>query len=756
MIELKKLTKLYNTNGSVAVGVQDIDLKLDLNEVVVIVGDSGAGKTTLMNVISGVDTYEEGEMLIDGKSTSDFTNEDFDNYRNNNVGFIFQNYNLIENYSVLYNVMAPLLAKGNSYRESKIRAKELIAEVGLSHRMKTRANKLSGGEKQRTVIARALATDSKILACDEPTGNLDSITSQQIIELIGKLCHDKLVLIVTHDYDSFKDIATRKITMRDGHIIEDEVLKQIEKKEEGGISLQRNNKVNLKTLSLLSGKNIVSSPKRTIFSSLVLFVQFFIISLLVITILGVDVSYSNSIIVDSDYWFNDPKINYIYPTENQNVDDYKNSYKNSRFYSNSCGFFDSKISLRRRLDIGDVDDGEFSYCIFNSYFIKPYLENENHEFIGGGPIENEDEIIISSSSNYPFERFLEYYVNLIIEPSFDSNIQINDYLTIDKPLKVKGFVEDNSRIIYVHENKLKEISEKYNEKYSELYFMRIFKKDGSHSLREILSTNINSSLNTDVRFYFTSEAKNNPVPIIDNIDFKDNTIYIDSSINVDDFYLKVFNHKYDLSKYQIDNTHKLRLYDTYYFYFPDEIYNDYKEMDSCYVCYNPSISDAEKMFSEFNKNLLHTETTTSEFYGEKVVYSGSFILSLVLTLVLSLVLLAVIAIGRVILRLIYGSKKNNYVIYKTIGFNERKIKIMDYIEMIAMSLFVYAIDIIAVYFIVMRQEEETTTRAFYNPLFYIITFIIVMFVAINFVRKFENKVFNKSIASTLKAGDYLD
>ena len=276
MIELKKLTKLYNTNGSVAVGVQDIDLKLDLNEVVVIVGDSGAGKTTLMNVISGVDTYEEGEMLIDGKSTSDFTNEDFDNYRNNNVGFIFQNYNLIENYSVLYNVMAPLLAKGVSYNESKKRAKELIEEVGLSHRTNTRANKLSGGEKQRTVIARALATDSKILACDEPTGNLDSNTSKQIIELIGKLCHDKLVLIVTHDYESFKDIATRKITMRDGHIIEDEVLKPIEKKEIGGISLESNNKINLKTSLLLSGKNIVTSPKRTIFSSLVLFVQFFI------------------------------------------------------------------------------------------------------------------------------------------------------------------------------------------------------------------------------------------------------------------------------------------------------------------------------------------------------------------------------------------------------------------------------------------------------------------------------------------------
>ncbi len=756
MIELRKLTKLYNTNGSIAVGVQDIDLKLDLNEVVVIVGDSGAGKTTLMNVISGVDTYEEGEMLIDGKSTSDFSNEDFDNYRNNNVGFIFQNYNLIENYSVLYNVMIPLLAKGISYSESKKRAKELIAEVGLTHRIKTRANKLSGGEKQRTVIARALATDSKILACDEPTGNLDSDTSRQIIELIGKLCNGKLVLIVTHDYDSFKDIATRKITMRDGHIIEDVVLKQIEKKEDGEISLKSDKKINLKTSLLISGNNIITSPKRTIFSSLVLFVQFFIISFLVITILGADVSYSNTISTNSDYWFTDAYINYIYPTENQDVYDYKDSYKNSRFYLNLCDFFDSRISLSREHDIKDEEDNEFSYCISHSFFIKPYLENEEHKFVEGGPIEKENEIIISSTSNYPFERFLKYYVNITVEPNFDPFIQSDEYLTINEPFKVKGFVEDDRSIIYVHENQLKEICEKYNERYSELYFKKILRKDGPNSTSNVLSTNIKASKNTLVNYYLISEAKNNSMLFTDNIDFKDNTIYIDSSIKVEDFYLKVFNHKFDLSNYQIDNSHNLKLDKTYYFYFPDEIYNDYKETDSCYVCYNSNISDAEKMYSEFNKNLLHTEKTTNKYSDEVIVYSGSLILTLLLTFVLLLVLLAVIAIGQVILRLIYGSKKNNYVIYKTIGFNERKIKVIDYIEIIIMSLVVYIINIIVVYFIVLRQKEVNMIRAFNNPLFYIITFVLVMFVAINFIRKFQNRVFNKSIASTLKAGDYLD
>ena len=126
MIKLEKVTKLYNTNGSVAIGIQNIDLELSQGEIVVIVGDSGAGKTTLMNVITGIDTYEEGEMYLDDKSTSDYSKEDFEKFRNENVGFIFQNYNLIESYSVLDNVLAPLLARALIIKKQKREQKKSL------------------------------------------------------------------------------------------------------------------------------------------------------------------------------------------------------------------------------------------------------------------------------------------------------------------------------------------------------------------------------------------------------------------------------------------------------------------------------------------------------------------------------------------------------------------------------------------------------------------------------------------------------
>ena len=138
-----------------------------------IVGSSGSGKTTLLNIVSGMDTYTEGEMFIDNISTANFDSEELENYRRANVAIIFQNYHLIDSYTVLENVMVELLIKGMNKKDAKEKAIELITKVGMQHRLHNRATKLSGGEKQRVVIARALASDAKILVCDEPTGNLD-------------------------------------------------------------------------------------------------------------------------------------------------------------------------------------------------------------------------------------------------------------------------------------------------------------------------------------------------------------------------------------------------------------------------------------------------------------------------------------------------------------------------------------------------------------------------------------------------------
>ena len=173
MIELKNVNKFYNSNGIINLGLRNINLKFNKNEIVAITGDSGSGKSTLLNVITKIDTFDEGEIYYKGNETSYFSLLDMDDFRKNKVGFIFQNYNIIESYTVLENVMLPLLLLGYSNHEAKKRALELINKVGLSNRWKNRGSKLSGGEKQRCVIARALASDCEILACDEPTPILE-------------------------------------------------------------------------------------------------------------------------------------------------------------------------------------------------------------------------------------------------------------------------------------------------------------------------------------------------------------------------------------------------------------------------------------------------------------------------------------------------------------------------------------------------------------------------------------------------------
>ena len=265
MIELINVSKYYNNNGVVALGLRNVNLKLSGGEIVAIVGESGSGKSTLLNVICGVDTYEEGEILFKGNETSYFNQDDMDNYRKQNVSFIYQNYNIIDSYTVLENIMLPLLINGLDAKNAKQKALELIDKVGLSHRIKHKGIKLSGGEKQRCVIARALASDSPILACDEPTGNLDSKTGEEIINLIKEVSKDKLVLIVTHNYEQVSDIVTRTIRVSDGEIVEDKSNTVIENSVNEKIDFS-NHKVKNNRLFWISIRNILSTPKKNILS----------------------------------------------------------------------------------------------------------------------------------------------------------------------------------------------------------------------------------------------------------------------------------------------------------------------------------------------------------------------------------------------------------------------------------------------------------------------------------------------------------
>ena len=221
MLTLKSIVKDYVTGDTVVSALKGINIEFRKNEFVSILGPSGCGKTTLLNIIGGLDRYTSGDLFINGKSTKEFDDSDWDSYRNHSIGFVFQNYNLIPHQSVLSNVELALTLSGVSKAERKKRAKEVLEKVGLGDQVNKKPNQMSGGQMQRVAIARALVNDPDILLADEPTGALDSQTSVQIMDLLKEVAKDRLVIMVTHNPELSKQYSTRIISLLDGRVVDD-------------------------------------------------------------------------------------------------------------------------------------------------------------------------------------------------------------------------------------------------------------------------------------------------------------------------------------------------------------------------------------------------------------------------------------------------------------------------------------------------------------------------------------------------------
>ena len=201
--------------------LRDVSLNLRDSEFVAVLGPSGSGKTTLLNIIGGLDRYDSGDLIINGISTKQYKDRDWDSYRNHTIGFVFQSYNLIPHQTILANVELALTISGVSRAERRKRAQAALEEVGLGEQSHKRPNQLSGGQMQRVAIARALVNDPDVLLADEPTGALDSETSVQVMELLKAVAKDRLVVMVTHNPELAEQYATRIVRLRDGKITDD-------------------------------------------------------------------------------------------------------------------------------------------------------------------------------------------------------------------------------------------------------------------------------------------------------------------------------------------------------------------------------------------------------------------------------------------------------------------------------------------------------------------------------------------------------
>ena len=265
MLQLKKIKKSYKTGDFIQHALKGIDLEFRKSEFVAILGPSGSGKTTLLNIIGGLDRYDSGDLIINGKSTKKFKASDWDAYRNNCIGFIFQSYNLINHISVLENIEMGMTLSGISAKKRHKKAMEVLKKVGLKDHAHKKPNQLSGGQMQRVAIARALANDPDIILADEPTGALDSKTSVQIMELITEIAKDKLVIMVTHNPELANIYANRIVEFRDGELIDDS--NPLEEKNKDNTYNIKKTAMNYLTALKLSFNNIKTKKGRTLITA---------------------------------------------------------------------------------------------------------------------------------------------------------------------------------------------------------------------------------------------------------------------------------------------------------------------------------------------------------------------------------------------------------------------------------------------------------------------------------------------------------
>lgn len=737
IIKLENVSKYYYSKGVIASGFTKINLEFNNCEFVAITGESGSGKSTLLNVISGLDSYEEGEMYINGQETSHYSEKDFENYRRKYISNIFQNFNLVNSYTVYQNIELVLLLNGAKKRESRARVIELIKKVNLYKFRNTKVSKLSGGQKQRVAIARALAKDTPIIIADEPTGSLDSRSAKAIIKLLSEIAKDKLVIIVTHNYDQVAEYVTRNIKMHDGKILEDRIIRNdVRKLDSAPVDYRDLTFFNKIGLGIRNTFNIL--PKFFLLLAVYLFI--------VVALMAEYSSFKQARYLSSRSGYNsyfvdtsDKRI-IIKKNDNSTISDLE--YEKIGKMPNVSRVVKNDLLIDKTVSLNN--DNFYLYGSVDS------LDNLGKKLsVGRMPTEDNEVVVVGSPDDYYLKNSSELFkqdLYVVDDTTGDTDKSTN--------LKVVGIVYDKNKSyssdskIYFSDKMLEKFRLSINLEYSKV---KVLFLDKYHDV---------DNTTKDFKVVFNEKVKDGEVYIPSNLNQEcknENCVGNTISIFVDNIY---FNDSINVNvskTYSKDNMKSILNIDNYednlgtiYISVNDynRLFNKGNYQSSVYV---KNVDDIDSIASILKKDGF----TTLKIKDTMISDSSSEVTKIISVIVTIALIITLFFISYFVIKIILKSRQVYYSTIRMLGASVGVSMSLVIIELLNVAYIAY----LTFLYIIYLNSQKVIKVGFINTILkyltfsdYAILFVIVSFISILISLKYSQKLFKSSAIKTLKEG----
>lgn len=740
MLKLKNVSKFYYSNGVIASGFSRVNLELSMGEFVVITGESGSGKSTLLNVLSGLDSYEEGEMYINGEETSHYNEADFEEYRRKYVGNIFQNFNLVNSYTVYQNVELALILNGESKKQTKDKILDIIEKVGLSDFANTKCAKLSGGQKQRVAIARALAKETPIIVADEPTGNLDSKSAEEVVKLLSEISKDKLVIIVTHNLEQVEQYATRLIKMHDGKILEDKTLEQPKAEDED--SSRAFADITVANRFMLGFRNAFNIPMKFI----LIFAVFLFISF---AVAGTYSSFQKMEYDESTYGYSE------FFTNSSDDRIVINKPDRTAITEEDFAAVESLDNVKRiaKDDVlvdytQSISDDEYGYNFYGNFVD---LKDFEGELALGRIPENPYEIIIEGNED-------DYYLSYEAESLLGTDLYLENYdqtgeRYLGTPLKVVGIAFSKEldgwySTYYVGEEVMNELRKQsaidssnvkslfegqYYEAYSGNPYFYISPSDNVPKGEAYVSSELN-----DLTENGNCIGKNIEISV-DNIYNKDAvTVKISKTYNKNNFK--------NLLGEEFKEANKGVVYINSEDY--DNLINKGIFQSSVFVKDVKTLNATVDKLEELGFNTLVIRDSLYDYGGELMQ-----IISMMKTFALVVLIVALFFISYFIIRIILKSRNAYYTTLRTLGASRKISKQLLDIELFLIATIAYTIFMVSmmlVYAGVVTQGYIVDLAGYLKASNYVIMYVIIIAMSYLISHRFAKKLFKDSVMSTYR------